>query len=247
MTYRDEKGALQAKVGELESEIEAAHRKIAELSGTAPAPKTASGETLGPLSGLGAPTSLRIEKVIDGALTTQGYEAIAAVIRERLGLETTQVGTRMETLHRPRTPAGRVEISVKDGKTYIVIERDWSDRAGGTWVLAGVVAMFGGVITGALMHDMFHLTDAMSFVHMTWGAPLFGALAAALVRPRARRLIEAELATRRGAFLAIVELAEQHRASPVRARVALEDGQAVGDAAEEESTAESARSEGRAR
>lgn len=246
MTYRDEKGALQAKVGELESEIEAAHRKIAELSGTAPTAKTSGGETLGPLSGLGTPTSLRIEKVIEGALTTQGYEAIAVVIRERLGLTTTQVGTRMETLHNPRAPAGRVEISVKDGRTHILLERDWSDRAGSTWVFAGMAAMFGGVATAALMHDLFHLSDAMSFVHILWGAPLFGALTASLVRPRARAQVEAELAARRGAFLAIVELAEQHRTSPVRARVAVDGGPAVGDAAEE-SAAESARFEGRAR
>lgn len=226
--YRDEKGALQAKVGELEEELEAAKRKIAELSGTAPAPATGDGETLGAPSGLGVATSLKLEKVIDGELTPAGYEAIAALIKERLGLETSQVGARMESLHRPRQPAGRVQIAVKDGKTHVTIERDWSDRAPGTWVLAGVVALFGGVMTAGLMHDAFHLGDAMSFAQMLWAGPLLAGLASMPIRRLAKRQIEEELAARRGAFAAIVDLAEKHRTAPVRARVE------VADATEEE-------------
>jgi hypothetical protein len=231
VTYRDEKGALQAKVGELEGELQEAQRKIAQLTGAAPAPSTGDGETLGAPSGLGVPTSLRIEKVVDGELTMQGYEAIASVIRDRLGLETTQVGARMETLHRPRQPAGRIQIAVKDGKTHIVLERDWSDRAPGTWVFAGMLGMFGGFITAALMHDLFHLGDAMAFANVLWAGPLVGGLASIPIRRVARSQIEAELAARRGAFAAIVEVAEKHRAPAVRARVE------VADAAEPEADA----------
>ena len=220
--YRDEKGALQAKVGELESELEAAQRKIAELSGTAPAAATGDGETLGAPSGLGVPTSLKLEKVIDGELTLAGYEAIATLIKERLGMETSQVGTRMETLDRPRQPAGRVQISVKDGKTHIVLERDWVDRSPGTWIFAGMLGLFGGFITVALMQDIFHLGDAMTFANVLWAGPLVGALGSIPIRRVARRAIETELAARRGAFAAIVELAQKHRAPKVRARIDVE-------------------------
>lgn len=220
MTYRDEKGALAAKVDHLESELAAANAKIAVLSGTAPAPPTTEGETLGPTTSLGAPGSLRLEKELDFTLTPEGYEAIAALIDERLGMKTTQVGSKLETLATPRAPAGRVEVSVKDGRTRVVLERDWSDRGAGTWVLSGMLAMFAGLATAAVLHDVAHLTDAMAFANVLWSAPVVFGAAAPLLRGRARKQVEAELAVRRGTFAALVELAGKHRARPpVRARV----------------------------
>lgn len=220
MTYRDQKAALVAKVDHLESELAAAKAKIAALSGTAPAPVSNEGETLGPTTSLGAPGSLRLEKVLDFVLTPDGYEAVAALLAQRLGMKTTQVGSKLETLANPRAPAGRVELSVKDGRTHVVLERDWSDRGAGTWVLSGMLAMFGGLVTAALVHDVAHLGDAMAFAQVLWSAPVVFGAAAPLLRGRARRQIEGELAVRRGTFAALVELAAKHRAdAPVRARV----------------------------
>ena len=219
MTYRDDQGALHGRVDALESELDAANRRIAELSGGASTSIMGDGEKLGPLSNLGTPTSLRIEQVLDGELTVEGYEAISSVIRERLGLDTTQVGGRMETLERARSSAGRVLVAVKEGKTHVVVERDWSERAMGTWVLTAMVALFGGVVVAALMHDLFRLSDAMSFVHVLWSAPLVAFVAASLLRPYARKKVEAELASRRGTFAAIVALAQRHSPPVVRTRV----------------------------
>ena len=220
MTYRDEKGALVAKVDHLESELAAANAKIAALSGTASTPASIEGETLGPDTSLGVPGFVRLEKVLDYTLTPQGYEAIAALIDQRLGMKTTQVGSKLETLTTPRAPAGRVELSVKDGRTHLVLERDWSDRGAGTWVLSGMLAMFGGLVTAAVVHDVAHLSDAMAFAQILWSAPMVFGAAAPLLRRRGRRVVEAELAERRGTFAALVELAAEHRAgASVRARV----------------------------
>jgi uncharacterized membrane protein YeaQ/YmgE (transglycosylase-associated protein family) len=218
MSYRDDQEALQERVGALESELAAANRKIAELSGTAPALPTGNGETFGKPSSLNVPTSLRLEKVVQGELSAQGYEAIAALIRERLGLDTTQVGGRMATLHRPRMPADHVEIVVRDGKTHLLLERSWAERSTGAWLFAGIIGLFGALVAGSLAHDMLHTSDVMSFFHALWAGPLLGALAALILGPRARRKIEAEAVTRRGAFAAMVQLAEENcaKAKPVR-------------------------------
>ena len=125
----------------------------------------------------------------------------------------------METLERARTLAGRVQISVKDGKTHVVLERDWSDRAMGVWVLTALLALFGGVVVASLMHDIFRLSDAGSFVQLLWSAPLVVFLAASLLRPYGRKQVEAELASRRGTFVAIVALAERHSQLAARIRV----------------------------
>ncbi|NOU33820.1 MAG: hypothetical protein HOO96_38495 [Polyangiaceae bacterium] len=236
MSYRDDQEALQERVGALESELAAANRKIAELSGTAPALPTGNGETFGRPSSLGAPTSLRLETVVDGELSAKGYEAIAALIRERLGLDTTQVGGRMATLHRPRMPAGHVEIVVRDGKTHLLLERSWAERSTGAWLFAGIIGLFGALVAGSFAHDMFHTSDAMSFFHALWAGPLLGAFAALILGPRARRKIEAEAATRRGAFAAMVQLAEEHCVKAKQVRVAVAE---VEEPAEEELASES--------
>lgn len=217
VTYRDEKGALRAKVGDLEGQLAAAQRKIAELSGATPAASD-EGEQLGPTSGLGLPSSIRLEKVLEGTLSPAGYEAIAGLIERRIGLKSSQVGTRLETLALPRV-GGRVEITVKDGRTHLVLERDWSDRPAGTWVVAGMAAVFGGLAAAAVMHDVMHLSDPMSFAQFLWAGPLIAGLTAPLVRGRARRHIEEDLALRRGTFAALVELAQQHVLEAPRVRV----------------------------
>lgn len=236
MSYRDDQEALQERVSALESELAAANRRIAELSGSAPALPTGKGETFGRPSSLGAPTSLRLETVVDGELSAKGYEAIAALVRERLSLDTTQVGARLETLQRPRMPPDHVEITVSDGKTYLLLERSWAERSAGAWALAGIIAMFGGAVVGALAHDVFHTSDAMSFVQALWGAPLFGLLAALILRPRMRKNIEKELAARRGAFAAMVQLAEENCVKAKQVRVA---SATVDEPLEEEVAAES--------
>jgi hypothetical protein len=236
MGYRDDQEALRERVSALESELAAANRKIAELSGTAPAVAGNDGETLGAPSALGAPRSLRTEKVVEGELSAKGYEAIAALIRERLQLDTAQVGGRMTTLTRPGVPMNRVEIAVRDGKTHLLLERTWAERSVGVWVFAFFFAMFGSVVAGALAHDVFHVSDAMSLAQVLWAGPLAFTIAALLFRPFARKNVEKELAVRRSAFAAMVQLAEGNRVESKQVRVA---GAEVEEPTEEELGSES--------
>lgn len=218
MSYRGDQEALQQRVEALESELATAKEKIAELSGAEPTIAAGSGETLGARSSIGAPTSVRIEKVIAGELSSRGFEAVAALLRERLKLEAAQVGARMETLAR-RAPGARVEVAVRDGKTHLLLEQSFAGRATGAWIFAGLFALMAGVIAGAFGHDLFHLSDAMSFVQALWAAPLVGTLAALLLRPHVRKNVETELANDRGAFAAIAQVVEEDCARGARVRV----------------------------
>ena len=215
MTYRDEKGALQAKVGDLEGRLEVAEAEIATLRGTSASPDVREGETLGARSGLGTPSSLRIEEVLEGTLTPEGYEAIATLLEKRLGLTSRQVGTKLES----SAAGGKVTITVREGRTHVVLEHDWSNRATGTWVLAGLAGTFGALATAALMHDGMHLTDLIAAAQMLWAGPVIAGITAVPVRARAARHIERELATRRGTFTAMSELARTHLVATPRARV----------------------------
>ncbi len=237
MSYRDDQEALRDRVGALESELAAANRTIAELSGSAPAVAGGEGETLGAPSLVGAPSSLRIEKVVEGELSSKGYEAIAALVRERLELDTAQVGGRMTTLSRPGVPLNRVEIAVRDGKTHLLLERTWAERSVGVFAFAFLFATFGAVAAGALAHDAFHLSGALSFAQALWAGPLAFAMAGLFFRPYVRKGIEKELAARRSTFASMLLLAQEHCANAKQVRVA---GAAVEEPVEEELAPESA-------
>jgi len=222
VTYRDEKGALQAKVGELEERLQVAQAENAALRGTSASPDVREGETLGALSGLGTPSSLRIEEVLEGTLSPEGYEAIATLVEKRLRLTSRQVGTKLETNTLPNV-GGKVTITVREGRTHLVLEHDWSSRAPSTWLFAGVAAAFGAMATAAVMHDTMHLTDLMSAAQVLWAGPLIAGMAALPIRSRVRRHIETELAADRGTFTAMSELARTHLVAKPRARVELAD------------------------
>jgi hypothetical protein len=225
VTYRDEKGALQAQVGELEGRLETAQAEIAALRGTSAPSATHQGEALGAPSDLGTPTSLRIEEVLDGTLTPEGYEAIATLLEKRIGLPSRQVGSKLETNTLPNI-GGKVTVTVREGRTHLLLEHDWSSRAPSAWLFAGVTAMFGAVATAAVMHDVMHLSDLMSFAQVLWAGPLIAGIAALPIRSRVRRHVETELAARRGTFTAMVDVARTHLVAPPRARVELAEQRA---------------------
>lgn len=226
MTYRDEEDALRAKVAELEGRLAQSEAKVAELSGASGPTTAESGEELGSLTSAGTPRSIRLTKTLGHTLTSEGYEAIAALLRARLRVEVSQVGQSL-------TSKGDVfSLKVEDGRTVISLRGELTDPATVGWSTAALPALFGGAIVAALAHDVGHATDAIAALNAAWAIPAIGLLVSSLVRPRAKRRAEAELAERRGTFAALVELAEKHRSgTPVKARVVLDEPTAADEPA----------------
>lgn len=236
VTYRDENDALRAKVAELEGELDASRAKVAELSGTSARRAPEDGEALGPPTRLGPPRWIRLTGTFDHVIDSAGYEAIATLLRERLGLEVSQVGQRLVS------KGGEFSLEVREGRTVVSLRRDWPDPTLGLLAAGIAPALFGGLLTAAFAHDLFHVTEAMSAAQMLWAAPLFaGATTALLWRP-SRRRVESELAALRGTFRAVVGLAEQHGAVPTaKARVELDEREPADDTDREPQNREAAR------
>ncbi|MDX2010664.1 MAG: hypothetical protein SFW67_10755 [Myxococcaceae bacterium] len=92
----------------------------------------------------GAPVTRTLERVVDGEVTAEDHEALAAAIREALG--STGLPTQVATLGRSLTlttvgPGGLVELHVspREGTTIIRLTLNASQLAGG---------LFGGLIGG---------------------------------------------------------------------------------------------------
>lgn len=230
VVYRNDEERLRAKVGELEAALTDTRAQLAALRGTGSSVVAIQGEAPAPLTKLGIPSTLRIEHVVDGELTVEGFEAIADVVRRRLGKATTQVGARLETLpRRAGDPEDRVVVLVRDGQTRIGLERDFREvPVTGHWVI-GLTGMLGPLVA-AIAGDLLHLSGTAILANMLWTTPLCGAIAVPAARALARGQLDrirGELAERRGTFAAIVELAARHttRAVPPT-RVATVDADA---------------------
>lgn len=214
MSYRDEGDALQAKVGKLEGDLAAAEAKIARLEGRAPAVQTEPSER----SWIGAPTSIALVAELDHEIDADGYEAIAAVARERFGVQVAQVG---RSLH-----AGSfLSITRAGDKTVVRVAAAWKVLRAGPISAGALSGIFGGLISTALLHDLAHASPATLLAHATWIVPSLALGVGWLARGRAKRLAEQNVERYRGLFETVLELAERHaiREPAARARVAVED------------------------
>lgn len=234
MTYRDENDALRAKVAELEGELDASRAKVAELSGMAPRAGGTDGETLGAATSLGVPRSIQQQVTLDFVVDPAGYEAIAAILRERLRVPSSQVGQTLSTAN------DSFRLEVRDGQTVVTLRQDFTDGVRGAWVLTLLPAAFIGIVTSALIHDIGHVGDAAAFANMLWAVPAAGLGLSALVRPYTRRRVEEELQKQRGTFAAVLEAARAHRVAPPKVRIETEANDAAADAAADEAATDEA-------
>jgi hypothetical protein len=107
-----------------------------------------------PSAVLGAPTTLRLERTIDGEVPVGEYEAIVAEIERTLGatgtgatLGRTLSWTLSPIRHRPRAERSvQIVITPRGGRTTIRIEEQMGTLAGG---LFGGAAGLSGGLTGA--------------------------------------------------------------------------------------------------
>lgn len=212
MGYRDEKETLRARVGSLEEDLAEAEDTIARLRGEARAPESTPTDDHSAL--LGSSKVLRLERDLPFEIRPEGYEAIAAFLKERMALESTQVGRRLT--------AGDLSIVYERGHSRLRWSVDWSSQRGGILSAASLFGLFGGAVSAGLGHDLAHLSPGQLAVLA--GVSIAGVAASVgfAMRRRLRRDRQQQREQTVGAFERVVELAEQYRveAATEGARVA---------------------------
>ncbi len=217
MGYRDEKASLRARVTELEAKLAEKDETIARLQGRLREDATADTAHSRVLD---APMTFTLERTLDHEVTTEGLEAIAQVLRERLRLPVSQVGRTV----RGELGTVQFELTMADGQTDLRIEATYHDRRNGFFVagpMAGLMAcLFAG---GALA------SAGVAPLVMAGGLALVGGLSPLGLLKLVRGVVEKEQTNIAGTFAAVLALAEAHAEAPeeaIRARVAT-DGQEV--------------------
>ncbi len=231
MTYRGEEEAQRARIGELERKLDAASAQIATLRGEHPG--TAPGTTIEHSRVSGGSKRYVREVVLPHAVDEVGYEAIAAVLRTRLGLNASQVG-------RTLTVPSVFTLEREGAGTRVRLVGDWRGMPAGVLAASGLLGGFGTLVSAGLLADVL---DHAQIWHQPFvDAGFAGAVAAVagslvlgtgwLARRRAKRTSAQLLADHEGTFEAILALAEEHRiGAPPPTRVASES-----DAGEPEAT-----------
>lgn len=210
MSYRGDDDAQRARIVELERELDAARAQIATLRGEAPG--SAPGTTLEQSRVSGGPSRYVREVTLPHAITETGYEAIAKVLRERLGKNASQVG-------RTLTVPGTFALTREGDGVRLRLEADWRTAAGGVLASGGLAGGFGGLVSAGLLADVlnhglgWHHTfavDAGLTATVLALATTFTAAAAFATRRRTARGTREALAKYEGTFEAILALAAEH-------------------------------------
>lgn len=233
MTYRDENEALRARVERLEGDLATAEERIAKLSGEKT--RDTVEREVRESRFTGASSGVTLVQTLPYELDTEGYEAIAALVRERMKVEVSQVGRSLTT------PRDVFSLRREDGKTTIRIHGDWSGLAGSIVAAGGLTTLFGGGPILGVLHDVgVHLhSPAFSMLHALWLVPTLASGAAWLARKRVQTLAKTHLELHQGAFEAVLALAEKHavRRDAVRARVEVTEAESADDVEDEAASA----------
>jgi hypothetical protein len=208
--FRGDDEALRARVDELETKLGDAQAEIARLRGERA--ESATGTRIDRSRVIGGPSRYAREVLVPHEIDEAGYEAIAAVLRQRLGLNASQVG-------RTLTVPNVFSLAREEGGVRIRLAYDASLLA--TRVIAAPLftGAFGALMSGGLMADI--VTHGVGWAHTVpvdfgigaaaVGLASFAALGVgALVRRGTARTANEQLAAYEGTFQAILDLAEQH-------------------------------------
>ncbi len=149
MTYRDEKEGLRVRVAELQRELDEAKSTVAKLRGDG---ATSSSGPRGRYSGLlGLDTQFVLDRTLPFEMSTEGYEAVAALMKSRFGVAASQVGRQLD--------AGGLSISYADGRTRVRWAIDRRPLELSLVSLTGLLGVFGAMVPVSIGHDGFHLSD----------------------------------------------------------------------------------------
>lgn len=155
MTYRDELEAALARADALERDLSDARDKIASLEGkkTELAPVRGALERVGSARWLGAPMRLELDRVLEGEMPQSGYTELVEIVRKAFGnvgqvtllpgsLTWSSILSQASTIN----PYASVYVTVRDGRTRIVMEERLGQLAGGIYGGIG-----GGIGSGGIM------------------------------------------------------------------------------------------------
>lgn len=212
--YRDDRAALEANIERLESELEDAVGRLAELDGDGS--RTAAieiEEILGAPGSLGVPQTLGLRAELDETLSPEGLEAIAAMLRLRLNLPISVLDGVVSSSD------GRFLLRAIAGRTELRL--DWTfvqaDRRHKLAVAA--TTMVTALASGVLLHEAAGLTVGAALSNLLWIVPVAGVVLAPLLGPPYARRVLHEQELFRDAFRAAIALAKDDH-EPKRARVA---------------------------
>lgn len=215
MGYRDEKASLRARVAELETDLAHKDELIARLEGGRADPERpdVARSTL-----LDAPLAVRLEQTLDHTIDVDGLEAIAAVLRERLGLAVSQVGRTV----RGKLGTLEVDLTMAGGQTHIRLEGTYHDRRNSLFIVVPSAGLLASILAASLLALL-----GVASAPMLRGVALIGGVLAPLgLLKFVRRVMKREQANLAGTFEAVLALADKHAAQTragIRARVAAED------------------------
>jgi hypothetical protein len=233
VTYRDETETLRAQVEKLEGELASANQQVARLRGEAPG--SAAG-TAGPDKLVGEPLVFDEEHVLPYRLTEQGYEAIAALLKERLAVDVAQVGSTLKGTVRAGV-GPTFSLTCEGETTRVKLRTDLTMLRASTLSGAWLGGLFGGLPAIGIIMDLAH-NGIGSPLHALWVVPtlLLGA-GLGMRKFTAKRAREGR-AKHSGTFAALLDVAAQHRlgatdGSRVRVEVAAESDTAAESAERE--------------
>ncbi len=220
MSYRDEEQAQRARIEDLERKLEGAQREIASLRGARAGSQP--GTTIERSKISNGPSTYVRQVVLPHGLSEAGYEAIASVLRTRLGLNAAQVG-------RALTVPGSFSLRPEGEGLALRLTADWRSFAAGVVSLTSMTGFFGTLMSGGLLADL--ATHGIGWHHAASVDAAFAATVVAIgasltggvawwSRRRASRFAHAKLADYEGTFEAILAIAEQHAlGGPPKTRV----------------------------
>lgn len=227
MTYRDETETLRAQVEKLEGELAVANEQVARLRGEAPG--SAAGAAA-PDKLVGEPLVFEEEHVLPYRLTEQGYEAIAALLKERLAVDVAQVGSTLKGTVRAGV-GPTFSLTCEGDTTRVKLRTDLTLLRASTLSGAWLGGLLGGLPAIGIILDMAH-NGISSPLHALWVVPtlLIGA-GLGMRKLTAKRAREGR-AKHSGTFAALLDVAAQHRlaaasGSRVRVEVAAESSGAA--------------------
>ncbi len=228
MSYRDENEGLRGRVAELEAELAEEKAKVARLTGAAPSQAAGDSEEHGRV--LDAPSRINLERTLELEIGDTGFEAIAAMLRPRVGVVSQVVRT---------LTANGFSLSSAPGTTHVRVTADYRSLAAGAVSCSVLAGGFAALVAFALAHDL--VLRSLAEAHVLWMIPTFIVLMFPLVRGSFRRLARAQATQQRATMEAVLELARRHalpRASAARVRVAKASTPVVGEARDAEALAE---------
>lgn len=213
MSYRDESEALRARVGQLEDELARKEDTIARLRGEKAGLEAATRES----AMLGGPSGVTMERELPFEIDDAGYEAIAQVVRSRLGVEVSQVGRTLST------PRDVFSLRREAGATVVRVRGDWEGLKGRPIAIGAISAMFTAFPLLGVGLDVATSTGNPWPVALVALAPILGGAAGWLGRRHAKRSAEKLLETHRGVMETVLAIAEEHAIAKAPAQVRVED------------------------